>query len=255
MEKRDVMSPESSPGRRLQGKIVLVTGAGKGIGRATAMLFGNEGAHVVLVARTEADIASAADEIGGRGGLGAPIAGDVTDEAFVTRLFKVVKDRFGRLDVLVNCAGVVPMGPLDDFRVADLRRCLEVNVVGVFMCMQQAVRLMQETGDTGKIINVGSVRSHWTEGGGAGAYTASKYAVRALTESVARQLHGTGSKIAVGLLCPGVVDTPLTNPKGEARADWLQPEALAQAALYMATAPQMTNVFDLTLFSTAQKPW
>jgi 3-oxoacyl-[acyl-carrier protein] reductase len=123
------------------------------------------------------------------------------------------------------------------------------------MCMQRAVRLMRETGGVGKIINVGSVRSHWTEAGGDGAYNASKYALLALTETVARQLHGTGLQIAVGIVCPGVVDTRLTNPRGEPRPDWLRPETVAAAVLHAVTAPDNINVFDTTLFSVAQKPW
>ena len=249
-------TPDAAPQKLLHDRVALVTGAGKGIGRAVATLFGRHGASVVLVARTEADVVSASEEITAAGGRALPMPGDLTDDAFVERLFQKVREEFGRLDILVNNAGTALGSPVETQTIEALRGCLELNVVAAFACMQQAIRLMKETNhDSGKIVNVGSVRSHWTESGSGGAYNASKYAVRALTESVARQLHGTGSRIAVGLLCPGAVDTPLTNPKGEPRPQWLRPETVAEAVLYMVTTPAMVNVFDLTLFSTEQKPW
>ncbi len=240
---------------KLEGKIALVTGAGKGIGRAVAEAFAAEAATVILVARTPADLEEVAAAVRRAGGQAVPVAGDVTEAAFVAHLFGLARDRFGRLHILVNNAGMAPFGPVEDLPAERLRQCLELNVVAVFACMQQAVRLMKETGSAGKIVNIGSVRSHWTEGGDAGAYNASKYAVAALTESVARQLHGTGANIAVGMVCPGIVDTPLTNPGREPRPGWLAPETVAQAVLYAVTAPPDVNVFDVTLFPTFQKPW
>lgn len=239
----------------LRGKIALVTGAGRGIGRAIALLAAEQGATVVLSARTAGQIEEVARKIEADGGQALAMAGDITDEMFVGQLFAAVRARFGRLDILVNNAGIAPFGPIEEMPVDRFRAALEVNVVGPFLCMQQAVRLMKESGGTGKIINVGSVRSHWTEAGDAGAYNASKYALRALTESVARQLHGPDCRIAVGLVCPGVVDTNLTNPQGQPRPDWLAPETVARAVLHALSAPANVNVFDTTLFPTTQKPW
>jgi NAD(P)-dependent dehydrogenase (short-subunit alcohol dehydrogenase family) len=239
----------------LENEVALVTGAGKGIGRAVSELFAGEGAKVVLVARNEDELRAVADGIRSKGGQAHPAAGDITDDAFVQRLFQMVRDEFGRLDILVNNAGIAPFGRVEDLPVERFRRCMELNVIAVFACTQQAVRLMKEQGGQGKIINIGSVRSHWTESGDAGAYNASKYAVRGLTESVARQLHGSGLNIAVGMVCPGVVDTTLTNPKREPRPDWLKVEDVARAVLHAATAPARLNVFDTTLFPVFQKPW
>lgn len=246
---------ESEAMQDLSGKIVLVTGAGKGIGRAAAMLFGRRGSQVVAVARTAADVEGVVAEIESNGGNGLAVAGDITDDAFVERLFGTVRDRFGRLDVLVNNAGIAPIRPVEELPPATLRACLELNLVALFNCMQRAVRFMQEVDGTGKIINVGSVRSHWTEAGSAGAYNASKQGLRAMTETVARQLHGTDSRIAVGLVCPGVVDTPLTNPKGEPRPGYLRPEEVAESIAFAAAAPPGVNIFDITLIPMAQKPW
>jgi NAD(P)-dependent dehydrogenase (short-subunit alcohol dehydrogenase family) len=159
------------------------------------------------------------------------------------------------LDILVNSAGVAAGGPIESMAVEDFRRCIETNLVAVFMCMQQAIRIMKESGRGGKIINIGSVRSHWTEVGDGGAYNASKYGLRGLTESVARQLHGQDVSIAVGLVCPGVVDTTMTNPDQEPRADWLRPETVAEAVLHALSAGEGVNVYDVTLFPTSQSPW
>lgn len=239
----------------LRGKTALVTGAGRGIGKGVALLLGQRGATVVATARTGGEVKAVVGEIEAAGGKGRAVAGDITEEKFVERLFEIVRAEFGRLDALVNNAGIGEFAPIEAMPVERLRASLEVNVVGPFMCMQRAIRLMMENGGRGKIVNVGSVRSHWTEAGDAGAYNASKYALRGLTESVARQLHGTGSRIAVGLVCPGVVDTTLTNPKGEPRPEWLEPETVARAVLHALEAPDDVNVFDTILFPTAQKPW
>lgn len=239
----------------LQGKIALVTGASRGIGRAIAELFAQHGATVVLTARTASALEQVAATIRQANGEAIPIAGDITDENFVEQLFKTIRERFGRLDILINNAGIAPGGSVETLSVQAFRDCLEVNVIAAFACMQQAVRLMKETGGTGKIINIGSVRSHWTESGGGGAYNASKVGLRAMTESVARELHGSGLNIAVGMVCPGVVDTTLTNPNREPRLGWLEPETIAYAVLHAVTAPPGVNVFDITLFPTFQKPW
>lgn len=240
---------------RLENKIALVTGAGRGIGRAVAELFAGEGATVVMVARTAADLEEAAAAIEEKGGAAVLIPGDITEASVVAHVFQEIREQFGRLDILINNAGIAPFGPIEELPVERLRACLELNVVAVYACTQHAVRLMRETGGVGKIINVGSVRSHWTEAGDGGAYNASKYALRGMTESIARQLHGAGLNIAVGLICPGGVDTPLTNPKREPRPDWLRPETVAEAVLHAVTVPDNINMYDMTLFSTVQKPW
>ncbi|HVF10974.1 MAG TPA: SDR family oxidoreductase [Abditibacteriaceae bacterium] len=240
---------------QLHGKVALVTGAGRGIGRAVAEVLAQHGATVVLTARTQPEIEQVATVINVAGGQAWAMPGDITDEPFVEQLFAAIHERHRRVDIVVNNAGIAPFGPVEELPVQEFRRCLELNVIAVFMCLQQAIRLMKETGGSGKIINIGSVRSHWTEAGDSGAYNASKYALRGLTESVARQLHGSGLNIAVSLVCPGVVDTTLTNPKGEPRPGWLQPETVAQAVLHAALAPPAVNIFDITLFPLEQKPW
>ena len=114
---------------------------------------------------------------------------------------------------------------------------------------------MKSNGDQGKIITIGSIASRWSERGGDGYYTASKFAVYGMIESIARQLHGSGSKIAVSIICPGVVDTNLTNPRKDEKPNWMKPETIAESVLHMVTAPPNVNIFDVTLFGMDEKPW
>ena len=240
---------------QLTDKIAIVTGAGRGIGRSVAELFAAEGATVIATARTATELDDLAAQMADAPGEVVALPGDITDEAFVNDLFGDVQKRFGRLDVLVNNAGIAPFGPVESLAVEDVRRCLEINVVAAFNCMSQAVRLMKAVDDTGKIINIGSVRSHWTEFGDGGAYNASKAGIRHMTESAARQLHGSGSQIAVSTVCPGVVDTTLTNPERKDATGWLKVEHIARSVLHVATAPPDVNVFDVVVIPMAQAPW
>ena len=241
---------------RLKNKIALVTGASKGIGRAIAKCFANEGAKVLINARTHKDLESLANEIKHGNGDCHIFAGDVTNPETVRAMFAELSSHYGAPDICVNSAGTASFGPIQNFSVENFQKIMTLNVSAVYTCIQEAIKLMEANGNQGKIITIGSTASHWSERGGSGAYTASKHAVYAMVESVARQLHGSGSKIAVGILCPGTVDTPLTNPNADVlRDNWLRPETVAASALHMATAPPDTNIFDLTVFHMQEKPW
>ena len=242
--------------KALEEKTALVTGSGKGIGRGVAELLAAHGAHVVVTARTVADVEATCAAIRDSGGAADAVPGDLTDADFVQHLFDTVRHRFGRLDILVNNAGIAPFGRAEDLAVQRFRDGLELNVVAAFACAQQAIRIMKETGGVGKIINIGSVRSHWTEGGDSGAYKASKYGLLGMTESIARQLHNEDdNKIAVGIVSPGVVDTTLTNPSRAPQPGWLRAETVARAVLHAVTAPDNINVFQTVLFPTTQSVW
>ena len=187
---------------RLEGKVALVTGASKGIGKAISILLAKEGATVAMAARNGQELSEAAKEVAAAGGSALGIPGDIGDDRFVEALFNQIAGRHGKLDILVNNAGIVDGGgDIADLSPAKFREVMNVNVVAVFHCMQQAIRLMRENGDSGKIVNIGSVRSHWTERGEPGAYNASKFAVRGLSETVARLLIEGKSKITVGMVC------------------------------------------------------
>jgi len=241
--------------KRLKDKVTLVTGAGKGIGRAIAKCFANEGSRVLINARTRDDLESLAAEIKQENGDCHIFVGDVTNPKTVRAMFTELSSHYGTVDICINSAGTASFGFVQDFPVEDFQKTMTLNVNAVYTCIQEAVKLMKANGDQGKIITIGSVASHWSERGGDGSYTASKFAVYGMVESIARQLHGSGSKIAISILCPGVVDTPLTNPNANNQPDWLKPETVAASALHIATAPPNVNVFNLTVFGMKDKPW
>ena len=242
--------------KKLKGNVALVTGAGRGIGRACAVRLAEHGATVFVTSRTKAELHKLAAEIKDAGGKAVAVPGDLTQQAFVEKLFAQIEKECGGVDIVVNNAGIAPFGLAQDLDVARFRAGLELNVVAAFACSQQAIRLMKKNKAAGKIINIGSVRSHWTEGGDSGAYNASKYALRGMTESIARQLHREeNNKIAVSIVSPGIVDTTLTNPSRSPQPTWLRAETIADAVLHAAAAPDNVNVYETIVFPTTQAPW
>ena len=140
----------------LHGQVALVTGAGRGIGRAIALALARQGAHVVVAARTVEQIESVAREIADAGGSATPIAVDVADEQSIAALFENINEQLGRLDILVNNAGLGLYGPVADFPAADFDRVMAVNLRGTFLCCQAAMRLMIPN-RSGLIVNISSV--------------------------------------------------------------------------------------------------
>ena len=238
-------------------KIVLVTGAGSGIGRAVALAFVAQGDSVVLTGRRETALKETADL------AAAPertriYPADVTDEAQVALLFAAAAARFGRLDVLFNNAGRgAPPVPLEDLSLAAWRAVVDVNLTGVFLCTQAAIRQMKtQTPMGGRIINNGSISAHAPRPNSA-PYTATKHAITGLTKSVA--LDGRAFDIACGQIDIGNARTDLTArmSQGVPQADGrLVPEAVmdvkgvADAVLMMANLPLTANVPFLTVMAT-----
>jgi NAD(P)-dependent dehydrogenase (short-subunit alcohol dehydrogenase family) len=240
-------------------KVVLVTGAGSGIGRAVALAFLAQGDQVVLAGRREAGLAETA-------GLAGPAAGertlivpaDVADEAQVAALFAAAAERFGRLDVLFNNAGRgAPPVPMEELSLAAWKAVVDVNLTGVFLCTQHAIRQMKaQTPRGGRIINNGSISAHAPRPNSA-PYTATKHAITGLTKSTA--LDGRDFDIACGQIDIGNAETPLTArmSQGVPQADGrLAPEpvmdvaAVADAVLMMANLPLSANVPFLTIMAT-----
>ena len=230
------------PGR-LAGKTALITGAASGIGRATAALFHAEGAKVAATDRNEAGLA----ELKGVADLVLPQ--DVTNEARWREVVDIAVAAFGRLDILVNSAGVGTKGNIETETLADWRRTQAVNVEGTFMGCREAVRAMKESGG-GSIVNLSSVAGIIGDAQTI-AYCASKGAVRLLTKSAALHCGRSGYKIRVNSVHPSFADTPMVqeliasskNPErtreGLARAAPLgrlgRAEEVAAAILYLAS--------------------
>ncbi len=230
---------------KLKDQVAIVTGAGRGIGRAVALAFAREGAAVALAARTASELETVAAQVKSRAGRALVVPTDVTHEASVASLTEKVLSEFNRVDILVTAAGVASFAPLVDTKLEDWDRMLAVNLRGVFLsCRAVLPPMMRQR--RGTIINVVSVAAKRAIPGGA-AYAASKHAVLGLTQVLAEEMRPHG--IRVGALCPGAVDTPLWDsvPNAPDRSRMLRPEDVADAALLMATLRPGASLEDLTL--------
>ncbi|MGF6242230.1 MULTISPECIES: SDR family oxidoreductase [Paraburkholderia] len=192
-------------------KVVLITGASRGIGRATARLLGARGWSVgVNYAHNEAAAQETAAEVGRAGGHARVIKGDVANEADVIGMFDAVVKAFGRLDALVNNAGIVAAGmPLADMDLARLQRVFDVNVLGAYLCAREAARRMSKDrgGDGGAIVNVSSAAARLGSPNEYVDYAGSKGAVDTLTIGLAKELGPQG--VRVNAVRPGLIDTEI----------------------------------------------
>ena len=193
---------------RLKGKIALITGGGRGIGRAVALAFAREGASVAVVARTSGEVERVAAEVRDECGVETMHATcDVSDAGEVARVFALVADGFGRgCDILVNNAGIAESAPITKTDDAHWRRHLAINLDGTFYCTRAALPSMIERG-WGRIINIASIAGK-TGAPYIAAYSASKHGVVGLTRSVALEVALKG--VTVNAICPGYVDTDMT---------------------------------------------
>ena len=198
---------------KLNDQVAVVTGAGSGIGRATAALFAREGATVAVVDLVADAAMETAELIAEAGGRALAVKADVSDTTQVGAAFQKVVDEYGRVDVLYNNAGVNSSGSVIDASEDDWDRCFAVNAKGTFVCSQVAARLMVAAG-RGSIINQGSVAAVVGIANFA-SYCASKGAVVALTRSMSVDLAPRG--VRVNAICPGTVYTPLMEPMLTAR--------------------------------------
>src|SRR5579871_6662910 len=240
------------------GKVALVTGAGSGIGKAVALALMTEGYITVLAARRREPLETTAQEGEAKGGRALVVPTDVTDAASVEKLFAAIKDRFGRLDLLFNNAGVnAPAVPIEELPVAKWLDVINANVTGVFLCTRAAFALMKDQSPRGgRIINNGSIGAH-TPRPNTAPYTASKHAVLGLTKSTA--LDGRKYDIACGQIDIGNADTGWADKfkQGVMQANGqiapepvLDLEHVARAVLYMASLPLDANVLQLTVMAT-----
>jgi NAD(P)-dependent dehydrogenase (short-subunit alcohol dehydrogenase family) len=241
-----------------QPRIALVTGAGSGIGRAAAVALAHDGYQVVLAGRRQDALEATAELAGDAKQRCLCAATDVADPKQVEQLFSTTRERFGRLDVLFNNAGRGgPPVPLEDVSFEQWQSVLSVNLTGMFLCTQQAFKLMRDQGPRGgRIINNGSISAYMPRPNSA-PYTATKHAVAGLTKSSA--LDGRKYDIACSQIDIGNAATDLTErmTEGVPQADGsLRPEPrmdvahVARAVVSIANLPLDTNVLFMTIMAT-----
>src|SRR4051812_1660600 len=241
--------------RMTNPKTAIVTGAGSGVGRATAIALARAGYHVVLAGRRREALGQTAAAADGRA---LPVVADVTDAAAVERLFEQTQQAFGRLDLLFNNAGVgAPAVPLEELTLAQWQRVVDTNLTGAFLCTQAAFRLMKAQAPCGgRVINNGSISAHVPRPNSA-PYTATKHAITGLTKSTA--LDGRKYDIACGQIDIGNAATEMTArmQQGVFQANGttaveptMEVEHVAQAVLYMASLPLSANVLFITVMAT-----
>ena len=230
---------------KLSGKVAVVTGASKGIGAAIAKHLAEEGASVIVnYASSKAGAEKVVDEITGKGGKAMAVQADVAKKADIERLFAETKKAYGAIDILVNNAGVFEFGNLEDVTEEHFHRQFNLNVLGLILSTQAAVKQFNSNG--GSIINISSVVSKTTPAGGA-VYSATKAAVDAVTQSLAKELGPR--KIRVNAINPGMVETEGTHSAGIIESDFHkqvesqtplgrigQPGDIASAAAFLASS-------------------
>jgi NADP-dependent 3-hydroxy acid dehydrogenase YdfG len=191
----------------IEGKVVVITGASSGLGEATARLLSNEGAIVVLGARRADRLRSLADELISQGGKAVAMTTDVTQRDQVQKLVDAAVQAYGRIDVIINNAGLMPQSLLEQLKVDEWDRMIDVNIKGVLYGIAAALPYMRKQ-KAGHIINVSSVAGHKV-GPGSSVYAATKHAVRALSEGLRQEVKPYNIRTTV--ISPGAVATELPN--------------------------------------------
>ncbi len=244
---------------RLQGQVALVTGASSGIGEATALALAAEGAKVALAARRVERLEALTQRITESGGEALALACDVADEGQVRQAVQAVQDHWGRLDVLVNSAGIAVLGPILGADTSEWRNVFDVNVLGLMYATHAALPLMKALGG-GQVVNISSTASRVAPSG-MSVYCASKWAVNAFSESLRQE--AIAYKVRVIVIEPGMVasefsDKIMHTPARDAMAARfaslraLDPADIAAAVIYAVTQPAHVGINELVVRPSEQ---
>jgi NADP-dependent 3-hydroxy acid dehydrogenase YdfG len=248
----------------LDGAVALVTGASSGIGEATALALAEHGAAVAITARREERLQALAERIGQSGGTALPIAADVSLERAARRATEHTVAELGRLDILINNAGVMLLGPAVDAPLEEWQRMINVNLYGLLYCAHAAIpHLLKAAEDSPRkaadLVNVSSVAGRVARRG-SGVYNLTKHGVGAFSESLRQEV--TGRHVRVSVIEPGAVDTELrTHNRPEiqdqmaqrfAGVEQLQAGDIADAILYIVTRPWRVSINEVLIRPTEQ---
>jgi 3-oxoacyl-[acyl-carrier protein] reductase len=228
----------------LTGKVAIVTGAGRGIGRAVSLALGRAGARVALAARSEPELRAVAEEIRSHDGDALVLATDVTREDDMERLVKQTRNEWGTIDVLVNNAGWGRTAPVVNTTPEDLDRTFQVNLRAPMVLSRLVLPKMIEK-KSGAIINIGSISGKAGQANTA-AYSASKFGVIGFTQSLFEEVREQGIKVAV--ILAGFVDTPLIpQTKRLDRTKMIRPEDIAETVLFILSSPANSCPVEITV--------
>lgn len=240
-----------------QNKVVIITGASSGLGEATARRLAKTGAKLMLAARREERLQTLATDIQKEGGTAKYQVTDVTDRAQVEALIDATQQAYNRIDVLVNNAGLMPLSPLDETKVEEWEKMVDVNIKGVLYNIAAVLPVMRQQ-KSGHIINLSSVAGHQVFPAGA-VYCATKFAVKALSEGIRLESNG---EIRSTNISPGAVDTELTQTiSHDATAQQvdemyevaINPDAIARAIAYAIEQPDDVDVNEIVVRPTQQE--
>ncbi len=227
---------------QLMDRIAVITGASTGIGKGIAVAYAAEGAKVVLASRSREKLEAVAGEIRSTRGTALVVPTNVTLEEDAMNLFRHTLEAFGRVDILVNSAGITSRTPTDELSLEAWRNVLDVNLNGAFLCSREALRIMKRQ-RSGRIINIGSISAKVPRPNSA-PYTTSKFALEGLTRSLALDARDHG--IAVSILHPGNTATSLWHGhEDQAQLEGIMsPNDLAWVAVMMAALPKDVNMLE-----------
>lgn len=233
----------------LDDRSAIVTGASAGIGEATALALADEGVRVALAARREAELEAVAERIEADGGEALVVSTDLTDDRQVLRTIGTVREAFGDLDILVNCAGVLYRERVVDADFEEWQREIGVNLLGLMNATRAVLGGMAERG-SGHVVNVSSVNARKVAPGASG-YVASKAGVNGFSEVLRQEVTGKGVRVTV--VEPGLVDTAMQNEQTRAAMTLLDPADVADAIVYAVSRPKRVSVNDIRIRPTDQE--
>lgn len=245
---------------RWKGKVALVTGASSGIGDAIARALGGAGLKVVVAARRAERLQQLVADLQGQGAEAMAVPADMSDEASIRALFDTVRKQWGGVDVAVNNAGTGAMATFGESDAAAWRDILDINVLGVSLCMREALRDLEGKAE-GQIVNISSIYAHRPQVPNFSYYQASKFAVKALTDTLRVELHAAKSPVRVAMVSPGLTATEFREKATAGKFNYdsyfkdyhpLLPEDVAQAVLYILSTPPYVQVHDVLLSPMGQ---